>query len=167
VRILHPIFQREITQLSSTHVITMAFELVILGAPAPFRLVNFDQPISFHGLFFEPFPVSVETLEEATSAALVSLRVTAQNVSQEMQSLLENYWGSTIDPQWTATIWQLDAMAPDTVPLSAGEVLSVSSVVTDLVTASFELIAEGLTLGRSVPRRRYTTSNGFKFLPRR
>jgi len=167
MRLLDPIFQREANQLESAHVITMAFEIRIAGAPAPYRLVNFDQQILFHGLPFLPFPVTVESLEEATTAALVTVRVTAQNVTQEMQSLLENYWAPVVDPQWAVTIWQLDAMAPDTTLFSAGEVFTVSSVTTDLITAVFELIAEGLTLNRTVPRRRFTTSGGYPFIPRR
>jgi hypothetical protein len=167
MRVLNPVFQREANQLDSTHVITMAFQIDITGAPLPYRIINFDQAILFHGLQFFPFPVSVESLEEATSSALVTLRVTAQNVTQEMQSLLENYWAPVLDPQWTVTIWQLDTSTPDVVPYSAGEVFTVSSVTTDLLTAVFELIAEGLTLNRIVPRRRFTTSSGFANIPRR
>ena len=167
MRVLHPAFQREVNQLESTHAIVMAFQVDIAGAPVPFRLVNYDQHIVFHGLEFLPFPVSVESLEEATSAALVTLRVTAQNVTQEMQSLMENYWAPMLNPVWTVTIWQMDAANPDAVPFSAGEVFTVSSVTTDLITAVFELIAEGLTLNRTVPRRRFTTSSGFPSIPRR
>jgi hypothetical protein len=167
MRILDPIFQREINQLSSTHAITMAFQIAIAGAPALYRIINYNEQILFHGFVFQPVPVSVDSLEEASSAALVTLHVTVQNVTQEMQSLLENYWAPVLDPQWTVTIWQLDAMNPNAVAFSAGEVLTVSNVVTDLVTAVVELIAEGLTLGRTVPRRRYTTSSGFVNIPRK
>lgn len=167
MRLLDPIFQYEIHQIESVHAVTMAFQVNITGAPVPFRLINYDQPVSFHGLTFEPFPVSVDALEEATSGSLVTVQVTAQNVTQEMQSLLENYWAPIIDPAWTVTIWQVDATNPDLVPFGSGEVFTVSQVATDLVTATYELIAEGLTLNRVVPRRRYTTSSGFRFIPRR
>jgi hypothetical protein len=167
MRILDPIFQRELNQLGSTHTITMLFQVDIAGAPVPFRLVNYDQPVSFHGLTFQPFPVSVESLEDATVASLVTLRVTAQNVTQEMQSLLENYWAPMLNPDWAVTIWQVDVVQPDLVPFGAGEVFTVSQVVTDFLTATFELIAEGVTLNRIVPRRRFTTSSGFEHIPRR
>jgi hypothetical protein len=167
VRLLDPIFQRELHQIESDHAVTMAFQVDIAGAPLPFRLINYTESVSFHGLTFEPFPVSVDALEEATSGSLVTVQVTAQNVTQEMQSLLENYWAPLRDPAWTVTIWQVDAVQPDLVPLGSGEVFTTSQVTTDWLTATFELIAEGITLNRIVPRRRFTTSSGFKFIPRR
>ena len=167
MRILNPFLVREVHQLESIHAITMAMQVDITGAAVPFRIVNYDQTLVFHGLSFLPFPVEVESLEEATSASLVNLRVTAQNVTQEMSSLLENYWAAITDPHWSVTIWTIDAMNPDFTPLAAGEVFTVSSVATDLVTASFDLIAEGYTLARSVPGRRYTTSGGYPNIPRR
>jgi hypothetical protein len=167
VRILDPIFQREINQLSSTHVLTMAVQLDIQGAPVPFRLVNYDQNIAFHGLNFEPFPLQVDSLEDAVAGSLLHLRVIVQNVTQDLISLLENYWAPVADPQWAVTIWQLDALQPDATAFGSGEVFAVSSVATNLLTAQFDMIAEGVTLSRSVPGRRYTTSSGYPFIPRR
>ena len=167
MRILNPVLQREVNQLESTRTITMALELTITDGPVPYRIVNWDQDITFHGLPFLRFPFSVDSLEEATAASLVSIRVTPENVTQEMSSLLENYWAPVADPEWTATIWQLDATQPDLTALGAGEVFTVSNVNTDLVTAVFDLMAEGVTLARVVPGRRFTTSSGFSNIPRR
>jgi hypothetical protein len=167
VRLLDPALVREANQLNSTHVWTMAFELQIENGPVPYRVVSYDQPLVFHGLTFLPMPLAVDSLEEATAATLVHLRVTMENVSREFQSLLENYWASVPDPYWIVTIWQLDMVAPNLTPFSAGEVFSVQSVPTDLVTAQPDLLAEGITLSRVVPGRRYTTSSGFLHIPRR
>lgn len=167
MRILHPILTREINQLSSSHVWTMAFELTIQGGPVPYRVVNYDQPITFHSMVFLPMAIAIDSLEEATSASLVQLRATIENVSQELQSLLENYWASVPDPFWQVTIWQVDATNPDLTPFTSGEVFSVMNVPTDLITATPDMMVEGLTLSRVVPRRRYTTSSGFEFIPRR
>ena len=167
MRILNPVLQREVNQLDSTTAFTMLFQVDIQGAPVPFRLVNYDQPLTFHGLQFLPFPVSVDSLEEASAASLLNLRVTAANVDQGIQSLLENYWAPVPDPHWSVTIWQTLVVFPDTTAFSSGEIFTVSSVNTDLVTAVFDMIAEGLTLARSVPGRRYTTSSGYANIPRR
>lgn len=167
MKLLSPFLVREANQLESTHVITMAFQVTIQGGPVPFRIVNYDQSIVFNGLTFFPFGVEVDSLEEATSASLVNVRVTAQNVTQEMSSLLENYWASVVDPHWDVMIWTLDAAFPDFTTFASGELFTVSSIATDLVTASFDLIAEGYTLARSVPGRRFTTSSGFANIPRR
>jgi hypothetical protein len=167
VRILNPVLAREVNQLSSTHVFTMCFQVDIENGPLPYRLVNYDQPITFHGLTFLPFPVKVDSLEEATAATLVHLRVTADNVSREFQSLLENYWATVPDPYWEVTIWQIDCLQPDLTSLGSGEIFSVQEVPTDLVTAAPDLLAEGLTLSRVVPGRRFTTSGGFPHIPRR
>lgn len=167
MRILNPILAREVNQLASDHVWTMILELDITGGPAPFRVANYDQDIVFHGLNFLAFPFSVDSLEEATSASLVNIRVTPENVTQDIQSLLENYWASVADPEWAVILWQVDAVQPDLVPFGSGELFTVSNVPTDLVTATFDMIAEGLTLSRTVPRRRFTTSSGFLYIPRR
>jgi hypothetical protein len=84
-----------------------------------------------------------------------------------LQSLLENYWASVADPEWLVTLWTVDAMQPDLTSFSAGEVYSVMNVPTDLITAQPDMIVEGLTLARVVPRRRYTKMGGFSSIARR
>lgn len=167
MRLLSAALVLEKNRLESDHVFTMAFEVNIQGAPVPFRLVNYDQNLIFHGLSFERFPVDVDSLEEPTSASLVHLRLTIGNVTQEFQSLLENYWANTGDPRWEVVIWTIDVMQPDQTPFGSGEVFSVTSVATDLISATADLEAEGYTLGRTVPGRRYSTSSGFPYIPRR
>jgi hypothetical protein len=157
----------EKNRLDSDHVFTMAFQVDIAGAPVPFRLVNYDQDLVFQGFTFFRFPCDIESLEDATTASLVSLRISIGNVDQQFQSLLENYWVNSGDPYWLVTIWPIDAMQPDMTPYGSGEVYAVTQVATDFQTASVELQAEGVTLTRMVPRRRYTTSSGFVAIPRR
>ena len=164
-RLLSFTLTQEKNKLASEHVFTMLFELSIVGVPVPFRLASYDQDITFHGLSFLRFPLDVDSLEDATSASLVHLRVTAQNVDQQLSALLENYWRD--DPDWRVTVWQIDARQPDETPQSSGEVFTVQQVVTDLVTAVLDLVAEGYTLTQTIPGRRYTTSGGFPAIPRR
>jgi hypothetical protein len=149
------------------HPFVWLFQLDIVGAPLPLRFANYDQDILYHGLLFSRFSVDVDSIEDANNMALVHLRVTAVNVDQQIQSLLENYWSPMADPQWTVTIWQVDVTQPDEVPFASGDVFTVLSCTTDLLVASFDLIAEGLTLTTSLPKRRYVTSSGFPLIPRR
>jgi hypothetical protein len=167
MRILDAALVSEMNRVESDHVITMAAQIAIAGAPAVYRLVNYDQDITFHGLLYSATSFDVDSLEEATSASLVHIRVTIGNVNQEMQSLLENYWASVADPEWTVTLWTIDARQPDLTPFGTGEVYSIMQIPTDLVTAAPDMIVEGLTLSRIVPRRRYTTSGGYQNIPRR
>ena len=164
-RLLSSALAREKNKLASDHVWTMIFELRIVGSPVFFRLANYDQDITFHGFPFLRFPCDVDSLEEATSASLVHLRLTAQNVDQQIISLLENYWRQ--DPDWTVTIWQIDALQPNETPYGSGEVFAVQQVVTDMVVAVFDLLAEGYTLTLTIPGRRYTSTGGFPLIPRR
>lgn len=164
MRILSSALIREKNQLNSDHVLTMCFELSIQGI-GPYRLVNYDQNILFHGLTFERYPVDVDALEDATSVALVRLRVTIGNVDRALQGLLENYWHPDI--AWTVIIWQIDAMQPNETPYASGEQFNVVQVATDLVSAIVDLQAEGLTLTATVPKRRYTATSGFQSIPRR
>lgn len=143
----------------------MLFEVTIAGAPGQFRLANYDQDIVFHGFNFLRFPIDVDTLEEATSASLVHLRMTVNNVDRQLQALLENYW--QVDPDWSVTIWQIDTLQPDQTPYSSGERFTVLSATTDFIVATFDIQAEGMTLTTTLPRRRYTTTGGFPLLPRR
>lgn len=167
MRLLSAALVLEKNQLESSRVWTMAFAIVIQGAPGVFRLVNYDQNIIYQGLVYERFPVDVDSLEEPTSAALVHLRLTIGNVTQEMSSLLENYWAAVADPHWEVTIWTIDVTQPDQTPFGTGEVFSVSSVATDLFSAVVDVESEGYTLGKTVPGRRFTTSSGFPYIPRR
>ena len=158
---------REKNQLDSSHVWSMAFEVTIAGAPVPRRLVNYDQPITFAGLLFEPFACDVDSLEEGSAASLVHLRLTLQNVTQDVQSMLENYWAPVVDPDWRVTVWEIDCTVPDRTPFTSGAVFTVTQAATDLITAVFDLQMEGMTLGAIVPGRRFTTSSGFAGIPRR
>jgi hypothetical protein len=146
---------------------TMLFELSIIGAPTLYNLAAYDQDIVFHGQTYTRFPVNVDALEEPTSMSLLQLRVTAANVDQQIQSLLENYWAPIPDPHWTVSVWQIDVTQPDETPLSYADVFTVQQVTTDFLVATFDLTAEGLALTTTVPKRRYTTSGGFPNLPRR
>ena len=38
---------------------------------------------------------------------------------------------------------------------------------TDLLTATFDLVAEGMTLNTLLPKRRYTTTSGFSKYPKK
>ena len=164
-RVLSNWMLREKNLLDSTHAFTMAFEVQIPGAGA-LHLVNYDRTIVFHGIDYVPFPVDVDALEDANSMALVRLRVTIGNVDRQMMALLDNYWGGAA-PLWNVTIWQLDAQRPDEVPYVAGDVFLVAQVATNLMQAVVDVQAEGLTLTRTVPGRRFTATGGFKLIPRR
>jgi len=155
---------REYARVASDHVITAAMQVDIPGAGTPYRIVNYDQDVTFHGFVFTAFPMDLDILEEPTSDALVHIRVTAANVDQAIQSLLENYWG--VDPNWQVTLWQIDVQQPNETPFGAGAILQVDSVETDFLTATFDLVCEGYTLGTLVPKRRYNSTSGFTNLPR-
>ena len=164
-RILSAALVREKNQLQSDHVITWLFELFIPGAPVPYRLVNYDQDIPFHGIWYNRASVDVDALEDATSQSLVRLRGTVGNVDQAFISLLEHYWGP--DSRWEVTIWPIDTQQPDATPFGTGEVFQVVQVATDFLTAVVDLQAEGITLSGTIPKRRFTQSGGFPNIPRR
>jgi hypothetical protein len=164
-RILSPNFAREKNKLSSDQVITMAFQVDILGAPAPVRLVNYDQDLTFGGFSFSRFPVAVDSIEDGNAGALVHLQLAVANVDQAVQALLENYW--VVDPDWRVTIWTIATHMPNETPFGSGDVFTVMNAVTNFLTVTFDVVAEGVTLTRIVPGRRYTTSGGFKNIPRR
>jgi hypothetical protein len=165
MRLFSAALQREIAQVASTHVFTCLFELVIPGAPGTYRLANYDQDVLFHGLPFLAYPVDVDSLEEATSSSLVHINVTTGNVDRQVMSLLENYWRDS--PDWTATMWTIDATQADEMPFGAGQPYGVMNVASDLRNGTFDLLAEGWSLVTTVPKRRYTTTGGFPYVPRR
>lgn len=164
-RIYSAALAQELARVASDHVMTVAMQVDIPGALVPYRIVNYDQDVTFHGFPFLRFPLDLDILEEATSDALVHIRVTAANVDQSISSLLENYWG--VDPNWQVTLWQIDVQQPDETPFGSGAVLVVDSVDTDFLVATFDLVAEGYTLGTLLPKRRYNSTSGFENLPRR
>jgi hypothetical protein len=157
----------EKNRLTSDHAWTWLFEVQITGTPGPLRLAMFDQPIVFHGQTFVPAGLQVDSLEDATHAALVNLRVTIANVDQIMMGLYENYWVTTESPDWRVLQWQVDVTMPNEMPYGNANVYSVQQTVTDLMSAVVELVLEGITLSSIIPKQRYIATNGFPFLPRR
>ena len=157
----------EKNQLQSDRPFCHLFQVDIPSATGPYRLAAYDQDVLFHGQTYFRTALQVDTLEEPTHAALINLRVTLQNVDQEVIALMENYWPYMPDPQWTVTIWTVCVPLAYETDFLSGEVFAVQQATTDYLTAVFELVSEGLTLGMLVPKRKYTTSNGFPFLPRR
>jgi hypothetical protein len=164
-RILSAAMTKEYAQIGSTHPITMLAELLIPGGPVPYRAANWPEDIVFHGLTFVKFAFDVDSLEDATSMALVQLRLTMHNVDQQLQALLENYWNP--ESLWEVTLWQIDVNQPNETFMSEGSLYTVAQVATTWTTAVADLVAEGLTLTTTLPRRRYTALSGFELIPRR
>ena len=165
MRLYDPALIAEYNRLESDHVLTCLFMVEIPGAPVPLRLANYDGPIIFHGLLYEPWPVQVDSVEDITSSSMTHLRIRPQNVSREIIALFETYWYDNQD--WRVTMWDIDARQPDLTNFESGNVYSLMSSPTDLLTATFDLVAEGMTLNTLLPKRRYTTTSGFQNIPRR
>jgi len=157
----------EKNRLNSDNPQAHLFQVDISGAPAPYRVTDYDQDLAFHGFVYFRAPLAVDTLEEPTHASLVNLRVTLENITKEAIALLENYWVFASDPQWQCTIWTIFALTPDEMPYQNGEVFSVQQVTTDFMVGIFDLVAEGVTLSALLPKRRYTASNGYVGIPRK
>lgn len=164
-RVFSNALKREFAQLESDHCITCLLELTIPGGPVPFRLANYPEEIVFHGLYFAPFGCQIDDMEDASSQALVHLRVAFENVTQQLSSLLEYYWVWT--SKWACTIWTIDVQQPDQTLWTDGQVYLVAQVVTEHRSAVADLVAEGLSLGSTVPKRRYTALSGFSSIPKR
>lgn len=166
-RLLSTAMLVEKNRLESDHVWTWLFEVSIVGAPGPFRLVAYDQDIVFHGLVYFRTALTVDTIEQPTHAALVNLRVTMQNVDQQLIALLETYWAPIASPVWEVAIWQIDCAQPNETPFQSADIFSVNSATTDFLTCVFDLVAEGVSLTAVMPKRRFVASNGFLHIPRR
>jgi hypothetical protein len=130
----------------------------------PYRVANYPEEVLFHGLVYLPFGVTVDQLEDASSMALIHLRAAFENVSRELIALCETYWAW--DTPWTCTIWEIDVTQPNETAFADGSVYLVAQMQVTDETAVADLVAEGLTLSKTAPHRRYTTLNGFT-VPRR
>jgi hypothetical protein len=165
-RLLSAALTVEKNRLDSGNVFSMLLQVEIPGLGTPYRVVNYDQDITFHGIAFLRRPFDVDALEDPTSLALARLRLTIANVDQEFQAILENYWHP--DTPFTVTIWSpVDMTAPNEMPFGAGDMYTVAQVATDLTNAVVDLQAEGLTLTGTIPKRRYSKTGGFAQIPRR
>ena len=151
----------------SDHPWIWLWQVNIAGALGPLRLAMHNEAVIFHGQTFVPTAMRVESLEDATHAALVNLRVGFENVPQEMIALFEAYWVTAATPAWDVWQWQLDPFMPDEMPFGRASVYSVQQAVTDLISAEVELVMEGVTLTSLVPKQRYIATNGFPNLPKR
>ena len=144
----------------------MLAQVEIPTVGTPYRLANSMEDVVFHGLTFLRSSFAIDTLEDASTMSLVRVRATFENVSRAFQSLCETYWAW--DQLWTARIWYpVDLSQPDEMPFGAAEVFSVVQVRTDLVGATVDLMAAGITLTGTLPKRRYSATSGFGGIPRR
>jgi hypothetical protein len=157
----------EKNRAQSTHPWIWLWQVEIAGAGGPLRLAMYGEPVVFHGEVFEPTAMEVDSLEDATHAALVNLRVTFENVSQIMIALFEAFWVTASTPVWTILQWQIDPFMPDEMPFGRASVYSVQRTVTNLKSAVAELVLEGVTLTSIIPKNRYISTNGFRHLPKR
>lgn len=165
-RLLSAALTWEKNRLDSDHVLTMLAQLDIAGAPGSYRFVNYEEDVTFHGLSFLQSSFAVDAIEDTTTMTLARLRITVENVSREMQSLLELYWPS--NALFTVTTWfPVDMAQPNEMPFGAGEFYTVAQASTDLKDAVIDLMADGITFTGTLPKRRYTTSGGFSSIPRR
>jgi hypothetical protein len=164
-RILSSAFHREIDQLTSASSLVWLFQLDIPNAPLAFRVANWPEPVVFSGLSFEAFGVEIDRLEDASSQSLVHLRCAFQNVDQQLSALLEYYWHP--DALWQVLIWQIDVTQPDTVAYADAQVTVVAQISTRWRDAVADLVAEFFSLGATVPKRRFTSMSGFRYMPRR
>ena len=158
---------REKNKLESNIPWVYLFQLDIGGAPTPYRLAAYNEDIVYNGFTWNRYPLEVDVLESPTHAALAQIRVTVGNVDQQLQALLETYWVTVASPSWGVQIFEIIATDPTQTPVGTAERFSVQQATTDLLSATFDLTAEGLTLSSTVPKRRYTASSGYPFIPRR
>jgi hypothetical protein len=142
------------------------FQVEIAGASGILRYAMFDQSIVFHNQTFLAAGIKVESQEDATHAALVNMRVSFQNVNQEVIALFELYWATVANPVWTVRQWQVATAFPDEMPFGFANVYSVQNAASDTVNVVSELTLEGLTLTSLIPKYRYIATNGFLYLPR-
>lgn len=168
-RILSAASTLEKNRLASDHPYIMLLTLAIQGGggPGDLHYAAYDQDIPFWGRTYLRAPLEIDLLEDATGVSLVHLQVHISNVNQEFIALCENYWATVADPQWQVSIWQVDAMAPEDTPFAMNDVFSVASVATDFLSATVDLVAEGVTLATLVPKRRFTATSGFANIARR
>lgn len=156
----------EKNQLNSGVTMTALLQVEIPGAPAPYRLANYNEEVTFHGLTFLSRPFSMDALEDANSQSLTRLRITMTNVTQEVIALFEHYWQTT--GFWTALIWwPVNMQTPDETPFTSSDVFLIAQATTDMVDAVADLMASGITLTGTIPKRRFTAASGFQYIPRR
>lgn len=165
-RELSAVLTSQKNQLASTEPFCWVLELNSPDFPAPIRLVNDVQALTYQGLVYSPFPFELSAVQENSMAEKQSLTITAGNVDRAIISLLNTYWDAVVSPDWSVKLWQVVRSSPDEVPVNQAEVFEVLSVDTDLVTATFELHALGIPSRQRSTGRRYTTSGGFPYLPR-
>lgn len=68
------------------------FELVVDGVERVF-LVNNEEPVTFDGNTYRPFPIGFEEMDESLAGDLPVLNISASNVTREVQAFLEHRGG--------------------------------------------------------------------------
>ena len=158
---------REKNKLESAIPWIWLLQIDIGGAPTPYRIAAYNEDIVYNGFTWLRYGIEIDVVESPTHAALAQVRATVQNVDQQLQALLETYWVTVASPDWGVQLWEIIATNPSATPVGSAERFSVQQTTTDLLSAVFDLTAEGLTLSSTVPKRRYTSSQGYPFIPRR
>ena len=136
------------------------------AAPASEYMTAHDQDITFQGQVYTATRIVIPLMEDNDASNLVTLTAFVENVSQNIVSLLENYWAAIAPTptDWTANIWLVDTTQPDEVLLADASVFRILQVNTDLQRAEFRLRARGISPLPGYPPRRFTSTGGFSTL---
>jgi hypothetical protein len=131
------------------------------------RVTNFNENITFNSTPFVAFPVKIGNLEQNISGELRRMSITIANVDQSIISLLELHWTSVTEPLWNVKVWLVNTAVPTDTPVTNYEEFGVVSVTTNLITATFDLKADDISLSKLVPSRNYNRISGFAGIPRK
>ena len=148
--------------LESNEAWAWLIELRINDLPIPERYTNYDIPIDFHGNTYTPLGIKIARMEDSDAGRLTRLAAIIENVDQNIISLIENNWLiATQFPNFIVEIWPVFVNQPDEMLESSSYRFRVVRIQTNYVQALFTLIAAGINVNSTLPRRRITKSGGF------
>jgi len=130
---------------------------LIAGSPVRFAVNN--ETVTFHGNVFDPIDAVIDQVGEGTVDSPPGVTITVSNVGNPIGATVDNYWYPALGAEqiWSATLWYIDASAPDNVPTGLGMQFEISDITYSAVMAKFSMRPKFLSITKTFGRNFNTT----------
>lgn len=135
------------------------YEVVLPSSPeTTLYLAEYDEPVTYAGNTYEPFPIKHTEPTEDSAGKLASITVSVANASREIQAYLEAFDYLTGQ---AVTIHLVENPTAPTAALSS--TLLITSTTANEQVATFQLSLAFNAFGITVGRRMYRDACGWRF----
>lgn len=86
-------FRAQLKKLNNDQAFLLLYEIRVGGGDMALHVVNNEEPVTFDGLTYQPFPITIGQTSEDTETTLPTPTLTVANITREVQAFILHYRG--------------------------------------------------------------------------